>query len=290
MPVKRYRAFLFLIAFAVPPASAAVPSTQPSAPATRPAAHDTAQFSFYGDRKECERLGRIGEALWPMLEDYFGGKSEGKVTVHLLEDRKAYLDALTERGSLHDGLKDSRGVYFYRSRSIYVYRQPSDHRTASAFIHEAVHAFDYGTARRRRSSFYSEGIADWFASHRWDGQVLEVGILVTPHTNELRYEARYIFDVLRSGDLSRVPWRTGSPRYAEAWAIVAFLRDYDPDKFGQWERRVMKSFGDAEGAVREVYGDESVKEMSASFDRWLDEVCAAEPKPSATQSALRSPR
>jgi hypothetical protein len=140
-------------------------------------------------------------------------------------------------------------------------------------IHECTHQYHYLAKKLRMhgAPIYSEGISEYFASHEWDGKGLRVGLVHHVGNTAMRAEAKRIFEENRKYDLRSVPWRTRSPRYDEAWAIVTFLMEYDRDAFGKWAADLDRGV-DPQLVWDEVYGP-TMNAVNLAYEQWLMRVC-----------------
>lgn len=129
---------------------------------------------------EGEEYLRLAEALYAKLKDHFEAEPPQGKRLEVL----FWPDAVSFRkGGAADGVAEGAlgagGVYWTGTRKAYFWRQPSANFTRHLFLHEMTHQFHYLAVmdnQARCPSWYSEGLAEHFGCHRWDGTRLETGV------------------------------------------------------------------------------------------------------------------
>jgi hypothetical protein len=129
---------------------------------------------------EGEEYLRLAEALHGKLKEHFEAEPPKgkKLEVLFWPDAASF-----RKGGLADGVAEGAltagGVYWTGTRKAYFWRQPSANFTRHLFLHELTHQFHYLAVmdnQARTPPWYSEGLAEHFGYHRWDGTALEPGV------------------------------------------------------------------------------------------------------------------
>jgi hypothetical protein len=129
---------------------------------------------------EGEEYLRLAEALHGKLKEHFEAEPPKgkKLEVLFWPDAESF-----RKGGLADGVAEGAlkagGVYWTGTKRAYFWRQPSANFTRHLFLHELTHQFHYLAVmdnQARCPDWYTEGLAEHFGHHRWDGKTLETGI------------------------------------------------------------------------------------------------------------------
>ena len=128
-----------------------------------------------------EEYGRVLEAAWPKLREFFGAEPElGKgerLSIVFSATRESFARRLLKAGVQPPA---AGGYYHPRGRTAYAWRQPTIYFTRYLLLHEAIHQFHY-LARTSNdvslSFWYAEGIAEYLGRHYWDGEALTLGVV-----------------------------------------------------------------------------------------------------------------
>lgn len=185
------------------------------------------RLHYEGERAAAEDAGRVLEAAWGGLRDFFGGEpriaKDEKLTVRFYATGEAWA-----RGIRGDGTNPPRGAggyYWPGTKTAYLYRQPTKYFTRVLLVHEAAHQFHYLTRTRNRNpkaAWYTEGIAEHLSWHRWDGRTMELGVV--PGVTLKDYPARALEEVSAATfDLGAIVDGGRPASRAVAWALVRFL-------------------------------------------------------------------
>jgi hypothetical protein len=250
----------------------ALPSPAPSDPVVLESEHY--RLSAWPPFAEGEEYLRLAEALYGKLKDHFEAEPpKGKRLEVLFWPDAASFKA----GGLADGVAEGAlgagGVYWTGTRKAYFWRQPSASFTRHLYLHELTHQFHFLAVmdnQARCPAWYSEGLAEHFGCHRWDGRVLEPGIddvlgLEQDIPNMVAEAKAGTFDVgavvegARGGD--KPP----------SWAAVHWLlRSPDPKvraRFHAAERKMWRGL-QGKGLVEAVLGPDR-KGAREAANRWL---------------------
>jgi hypothetical protein len=213
----------------------------------------------------------LAEAVHAELGAYFGAVPpvDGRLEVVYCPDQASYRNRLAADG-VDPSVGDAGGVYWPPNQRAYLWRQPSVSFTRHLFVHELVHQFQFLAVARNRGacpSWYTEGLAEHFAFHTWDGQVYRPGLhdVVGLERNVPNMAA-----AAREGRLDLLAvleGRLGGPK-PESWAAVHWLLagagDAVRERFREQERAMWhgRPFD-----LRAVLGTESELEQALAQGR-----------------------
>lgn len=149
--------------------------------AQEPTVHESAHYRLVAHppfTEGAEYL-RLAEALHAQLERHFGARPPDgqRLEVHFWPDAASYRKGGAEDG-IPEGPLSAGGLYWTGTKRAYFWRQPSANFTRHLFLHELTHQFHFLAVmdnQARSPGWYTEGIAEHFGHHRWDGTTLECG-------------------------------------------------------------------------------------------------------------------
>jgi hypothetical protein len=187
----------------------------------------------------------LADTLHARLAQHFDAAPPGDAPLEIVfcPDRPSYAAVLEAEG-IPAEIARAGGVYWTGTRTAYFWRQPSESFTRHLFVHELVHQFQYLAVmdnKARCPAWYSEGLAEHFAFHTWDGARLRTGLSdvvgIEPNIPNMAAAARD-----GSLDLCAIlEGRLGAPK-AESWAAVHWLLAGPDDalraRFREHERRL----------------------------------------------------
>ncbi|MHC4820089.1 MAG: hypothetical protein ACYTDX_00035 [Planctomycetota bacterium] len=204
--------------------AAALPATEPPKAEVHESAHY--RLTTYPPFDEGEEYLRLAEALYPQLQAHFGAEPDvdGKLEVFFWPDSAGFKAGGREAGIPLDQLQ-AGGIYWPPTKSAYFWKQPSAYSTRHLFLHELVHQFHYLSVMGNKGNtptWYTEGIAEHFAWHNWDGKALVTGL-----SDVVALEERIpaMVKQARAGTLDLraiVRGERGGPK-PESWAVVHSL-------------------------------------------------------------------
>ena len=128
--------------------------------------------------------------------------------------------------------------------SFWIREQPSEYYRRHLMIHEGTHAFMHQVLQRNGPGWYQEGLAEVLATHRWDGQQLQLNVLPARKEDVPDWgRIRLIREAVKAGktrNLREVMELTGREfqaveGYAWSWAAAVFL-DGHPRWSSQFRR------------------------------------------------------
>lgn len=190
-----------------------------------------------------DQIPRVFDLAVPLWAKYFAIKPSNlqgwKLTGFLIDDKGKFEKA----GLLPADLPPFINGY-QRSTNFWAYNQPSDYYRRHLVLHEGVHGFMRQFLGGAGASWYSEGIAELLATHKWEFGNLLVGYMPKDKT-EVPYWGRIkiIQDefaasrALMIREVMRLDTRAflQNDAYAWSWAVAAFL-DGHPNYRGKFRR------------------------------------------------------
>jgi hypothetical protein len=251
-------------------------------------------------------LPKIVELAIPQWCEYFNIAAEKmaswKVTVCLIQDRKKF-DAA---GLIPASLPSFEHGYAFGNR-LFINEQPSAYYRRHLLLHEATHAFMFENFSSAGPPWYMEGIAEFLATHAWDGTQLQLRQM--PITKEdVPYWGRIkiIKDQVaeKKGLMIKEIMNFGSDAqlrvdaYAWSWAACSFL-DTHPT-FKKTFREHRKNIGDSSPEFSldlvKAYGDQwfqirqqwqvFVMNMEYGFDITRESIDVVEVRPLELAAAV----
>lgn len=132
-----------------------------------------------GPEPEAREWLAVLEAAWPQYAEFFGAAPrlarDERLEVQVHETAAAMNAALEEDGI---GRIAAGGIYAFKTRKAYFFRQPSAWYTRALLIHECAHQFHARLeGDKDRPGWYAEGVVEHLAQHAWDGESLRLGIV-----------------------------------------------------------------------------------------------------------------
>jgi len=128
-----------------------------------------------------QEYGRVLEAAWPKLREFFGAeprlKAGERLRLVFCAHRESFARKLLQAGVQPPA---AGGYYHLRGRTAYAWRQPTIYFTRCLLLHEAIHQFHYLAKTSNEVSlpfWYAEGIAEFLSRHDWDGKALTLGVV-----------------------------------------------------------------------------------------------------------------
>jgi len=178
------------------------------------------------DSKEnAEELGRMAEAAWLALTEYFDGSPEldasERLSVRLFSTKERFEETLSAIGADPSG---AGGYYSHSTRTAYLHVQPNPNYTNILFLHEMTHQFHHLTRAGDQNLpfWYVEGLAEYLSRHDWDGRCIRLGVIQMLSWEDL--PSRALEMISSSGlDTAGIVSGTKDASRAESWAIVAYL-------------------------------------------------------------------
>jgi hypothetical protein len=187
-----------------------------------------------------DELPEVFDRAFPQWCAYFGvdekDHADWRMTAYLIKDKVRFSAA----GLLPDDLPPFLNGYC-RGHEIWVYNQPSGNQTSDYYrrhllLHEGTHGFMFTVLKGCGPPWYSEGMAELLATHRWnDGrlqldrfpsspaEVSKLGRIEIVETDVARHHGRTLGEVLAYDAHAHLKVEP----YAWSWAAVVFL-DHHP--------------------------------------------------------------
>jgi len=239
------------------------------------AVHETAHYrvEFEGTPAEAALTAKVLEAAWTGFADFFGAKprlgKDESLRVYVGRTRASFEARLrADRAAV----PKSGGYYSPRTKTAYLWVQPTIYYTRCLLIHEASHQFHYLSRTGNRTvgeDWYVEGLAEFLCRHTWDGERLVLGAL--PVLSLKDYAAAARLDIASPDfDLKAVVEGKAGGRPVW-WALVRFLvrgeKGRLAGKFRELTKRVDRG-ADAARSFRGTVGDP--KKLAARLRKWIE--------------------
>ncbi len=197
---------------------------------------ETEHYDLHVEWLDAPQVGRILEQFYAQATAFFGKAPKKRLRVEVYATRERWVAALRADGQTVP--TDSGGLYSPETRKAYLYLQPSEYSTRHLLLHEAAHQFHYLASTGNRSPadpWYTEGLAEYFAMHSWDGKTLKTGV-VPAITLEDRPEAALRNFEAAGKNLAGLVTGTLAADRPEAWALVRWLVLSQPERFRELRR------------------------------------------------------
>jgi hypothetical protein len=243
-------------------AGAATPSTQP-APA---AATDlrTEHYDLHVEGLDVKDTGAMLEQLHARLKEYFAAEPRERLTVSVYATQERWAQALqADRQFVPPA---AGGYYAPHTRKAYLWVQPSAYTTRQLVLHECTHQFHYLVATGNvnpSAEWYTEGLAEYFGMHNWDGKRLETGVVPAITLEDYPSAALKAFDEAGE-DLAELLTHAGRP---ESWGLVHFLLNNYPTQFHKLAALLDKQ-QDPAGSWMQAFGERPTK-LSGEYRKWV---------------------
>lgn len=219
----------------------------------------TEHYDLRAEGVPLEDTGRLLEALHARLSDHFHAAPEGRLRVVIYGTKERFRAAMLADGEVPP---EAGGYYSPRTRKAYLWVQPSEFFTRQLVLHEATHQFHYLVATGNRTPgawWYTEGLAEYFGMHDWDGERLETGV-VPPITLE-DYPARALAQYGEAkDDLEGIVAGRVTVDRPLAWALIHFLVNVRGEEFGRIAAEL-----DAQRGAPDLQGS-----AAAEFRDWIE--------------------
>ena len=190
------------------------------------------------------------------------------------------LNRFRRSGVLPNGLPDFKNGYTYGLKSFWMYDQPSSYMRRQLMIHEGTHAFLFSHLGEQIPSWYNEGMAEWFASHRWIDGKLETRVTIR-NREEAPYwgRTRKIRDELAEGkglriaEIRNLPSRSflNVEPYAWVWAMASFLDSHPDYQTGFRELAPAIASGKLDASFEKTFGAKR-QQMSEEWSAYLSDL------------------
>jgi hypothetical protein len=204
----------------------------------------TEHFILYVEKLDAAETGRFAEAAYEQMKKFFQVEPDHKLQVKVFANQQRYqteIDRLRTVFNLKRRVRDVSGLYYRETACCYLYVRPQEYELHQLLLHEIAHEYhDLIRSWHHVPSldFCDEGIAEYFALHSWDGQILQVGI-VPPISSfdHPRAALRQLHNTLQF-DLGSVVAGDTDLDYPLAWGLVSFLIDQHRPQFNIWRQGI----------------------------------------------------
>jgi len=192
-------------------------------------------FTDVRDSKDIAEFPRVFEKAIRHWCEFFDippdDVDDWKMTAFVIKNKQAFIDSKILTGQL-----PAFASGFQKGSQIWMFVQPGEYYTRHLLLHEGTHAFMERFLRGYGAPWYSEGMAELLAVHRWDGEELTM-----QHRLRDRSEAPYwgrvriIQDAFASKSALQLEqvitfkndiFYSASKPYAWSWAACYFLSQH----------------------------------------------------------------
>lgn len=234
--------------------------------AAEPVEVTTEHYSISADGIDANEAGRVLEALHRRLAEYFGKTPPGVLRVEVFATVDAFHAALRRDRQAE---VQAGGYYAPDTKTAYLFVQPSEYFTRQLLLHEATHQFHFLVATGNRlpaCGWYTEGIAEYFGMHDWDGASLDVGAIPALSLEDYPAAARKQF-VDAGRDIEAIATGGKPCDRPLAWALFHFLRNRYPKPFAALSARL-----DAGAKPEEAWRAEfdGLPALTREFETWVE--------------------
>ena len=210
---------------------------------------------------ELRELPAVFDAAMPQWQAMFqlsqAEVANWRVQAMLMLDRQRFIDA----GLLPAHLAHFRHGFQLGDR-LWISEQASGYYRRHLLLHEGTHWIMTRKYGRQAPPWLMEGMAEWFGTHRWDGQRLEVGIIPAAR-EEVPYWGRVkiiqeqlaegiapsLESILRYNDTAHQQ----DDAYAWSWAAIVFLKQH-PDTQATFKRLLEQALQSRDDSNRWLFG------------------------------------
>ncbi|MEK7470267.1 MAG: hypothetical protein AAB074_23090 [Planctomycetota bacterium] len=187
----------------------------------------SAHYDVYSESPGAAESAAVLDALWDQLAAYFGSSPGGRLRVEIFATKAAMKAAL---GRDNQWQVDAGGYYAPGTKKAYLFVQPSEYFTRQLLIHEATHQFHFLSATGNTgpaAEWYTEGLAEYFGMHNWDGTTLRTGVV--PALSLEDYPAKASGQLAElDDDAAAVALGLSRCDRPLAWALVHYLVNARP--------------------------------------------------------------
>ncbi|MCC6737587.1 MAG: DUF1570 domain-containing protein [Planctomycetia bacterium] len=243
--------------------AAVAASAQPAAGVETKSAH----YDLYSESVDAAETAAVLDALWDRLREYFGSAPEGRLRVELYATKEG-MHAALERD--RQWKVEAGGYYAPDTRKAYLWVQPSEYFTRQLLIHEATHQFHFLAATGNRGTaaeWYTEGLAEYFGMHVWDGKTLQTGVVPSVSLEDYPAQALNQLAALED-DAASVAVGAVRCNRPLAWALVHYLVNVRPG----WWRALSGRLDDHEPAATAWANacGEAGPDLGRDLRAWID--------------------
>ena len=247
------------------PGASAAPSADP---VKAPAASElrTEHYDIHVEGMDAAEVGNMLEQLHAQLKVYFGKAPEGRLPVGVYATRERWAAAL--RADRQYVPPVAGGYYAPFTRKAYMWVQPSAYFTRQVLLHEVTHQFHWLVATGNlapSAGWYTEGLAEHFGMHNWDGKNLQTGVIPAVTLEDYPATALRNFEA-EGNDLQKLFAREGRP---ESWALVHFLMDTRGGQFHKLAAMLDRQDNFAEAWKQAFGGETDTAHLSLEFREWI---------------------
>lgn len=235
--------------------------------AAGPEDHTTEHYDLHVETLDPKDVGAMLEELHAQLAKHFGRAPKGRLRLEVYSTRERWQEAMKRDGV---GTVDAGGYYDPGTKKAYLFVQPSDYFSRQLILHEATHQFHYLAATNNGSPgtfWYTEGLAEYFGMHNWDGKALKTGVVPAITLEDYPAKALAQFDETKR-DLEGILSGKVAVDRPVGWALVHWLLNAEPNRW----RAVFGLLDQAHDPLKawtRILGEVTPKHVE-SFRSWLE--------------------
>jgi len=226
----------------------------------------TEHYDLYVESIDAKDVGAMLEALYANHSKFFGGAPRERLRLEVYATFEAFQEA-TKRDKV--GTVEAGGIYWSGTKTAYLFLQPSEYYSRHLIIHEATHQFHMLAKTGNQGAgprWYSEGLAEYFANHNWDGKTLLTGVVPAVSLENDPAKALKQFEDLKE-DLEGIARGTVACDNVLGGALVHFLVNNHEAKWKSLAARLDVGVS-AASAWKKSFG-KTGPEFTKSFKDWL---------------------
>jgi TPR repeat protein len=254
----------------------------------------TAHYDLFIDSPDQRMAADLAESLYQQLKQFFGVEPKARLAVRIFSRNSDYAIALEAAG---DGSTFSAmygAVNLLRANSYLPWLKTayvcfdgcSPEKARDFLLHELTHQYHFLARALNQSplsDFYTEGLAEHFAVHRWDGNHITIASVPVISNQDHARDALDGLHRLHHDSITALATdeRTGlydrkhnavdpdtGVEYGEAWGLVSFLISAYPERYREWAS--LLDGGATPGvAWNKAFAGQSDSEMTLKYTTWL---------------------
>jgi hypothetical protein len=235
------------------------------------------RLTWNGNEAQAKDMSKLLEAAWKPFRAFFGAEPrlrKGKrLDVKFYGTRETWLAGIRADNAVPP--RSGGGYYSPRTKTAYIYRQPTPYYTRCLVIHEVCHQFHYLACTGNvgpKALWYLEGVVEHLCWHTWDGESLELGVLPISIKN---YPAAAL-KALEDGEMDLKTLVEGKLHRALGAMLVRFLYEGEKGRLRRTFRKLAKKLdrgAESLSAFKSCFGNPQA--LQPRFLAWL--IGAQEP-------------
>lgn len=236
----------------------------------------TAHFILHAEGLDPTETGLFLESAFAQMTNFFKAEPDRKLSFKVFAGRREYQAEIDQMRGLFawgklGSLREARGCYLRENATAYGYVHPGTYETRCHLI--SLLALQFADAVRPWGyvpslSFCDHGLAQYFALHNWDGEVLRLGIVPPIAPEEYPRLALEFFRNRDRRQLQDIVDGKAGPDIPGAWGLVSFLISQHRDRFDDW-RKGLNHGVDPSMAWQKQFGAVT-PQFTVDLESWLE--------------------